>query len=164
METLFILDEGGYSEGMELISRYASRAVIVGADGRIAMQRDKNGEYKLPGGGIEPGEDEMEALCREVSEETGMTVIRDSVREIGVIIERRRDIYSPEKRYESHSYCYFCSCEQAVGQTSLTEHEQYHGYKLEWASFEQIMQANTRYPWSQRDTRLLALLRERGEI
>lgn len=35
----------------------------------------KEGEYKIPGGGMEAGETYVEALAREVKEETGLFII-----------------------------------------------------------------------------------------
>jgi 8-oxo-dGTP pyrophosphatase MutT (NUDIX family) len=50
-------------------------AVIVDDGGRILLQqRTDNGRWGLPGGAIEFGESIVEALHREVMEETGLTV------------------------------------------------------------------------------------------
>lgn len=58
-------------------------AVIVDADGRILLQqRTDNGRWGLPGGAVEYGESILEALHREVLEETGLTI--DVERLVGV--------------------------------------------------------------------------------
>lgn len=50
-------------------------AVISDGDGRILLQqRTDNGLWGLPGGAVEFGESILEALHREVMEETGLTV------------------------------------------------------------------------------------------
>lgn len=164
LDILFTLDEHNYTDDMPLIERFAARAIIIDSSGRIAMQQDRNGEYKLPGGGLEGDESPTEALCREVLEETGMTVIPESIRELGVIIERRRDVYDPAMRYEAYSYCYLCSCAEGLAPTQLTDNEQYHGYRLVWAEYDEIIRENMSHPWSGRDTRLLTLLRRQGII
>ncbi len=48
-------------------------------DGTLWLQTKANypeGEYRLPGGGMKPGEDPLETVFREVEEETGFTGIR----------------------------------------------------------------------------------------
>lgn len=50
-------------------------AVIIDGEGRILLQqRTDNGMWGLPGGAVEFGESVLEALHREVMEETGLTV------------------------------------------------------------------------------------------
>lgn len=50
-------------------------AVILDGDGRILLQqRTDNGMWGLPGGAVEFGESVLEALHREVLEETGLTI------------------------------------------------------------------------------------------
>lgn len=50
-------------------------AVIVDARGRVLLQRrTDNGRWGLPGGAVEYGESVLQALQREVHEETGLTV------------------------------------------------------------------------------------------
>ncbi|MEM7670229.1 MAG: NUDIX domain-containing protein [Pseudomonadota bacterium] len=44
-------------------------ALITGADGLLCVLQD--GELQLPGGGVDPGEQPIRALHREISEETG---------------------------------------------------------------------------------------------
>ena len=50
-------------------------AVIFDEDGRVLLQqRTDNGRWGLPGGAVEFGESILEALHREVMEETGLTI------------------------------------------------------------------------------------------
>lgn len=60
------------------VQRRGSVAVIV-REGRLLVIRRANcvaapGKYCFPGGGIEPGESEEEALCREIREELSVDV------------------------------------------------------------------------------------------
>jgi 8-oxo-dGTP pyrophosphatase MutT (NUDIX family) len=43
-------------------------------DGRVLLLLNERGEWDLPGGRPDPGEDHRPALAREVREETGLTV------------------------------------------------------------------------------------------
>jgi 8-oxo-dGTP diphosphatase len=71
-------------EGVEYIPRPGAYAVSIDAQGRVAViwiQRDHLEWYVLAGGGIEGEESAVEAVVREVREETGLEV--EVIREIG---------------------------------------------------------------------------------
>lgn len=53
--------------------RMGAYAIIAGADGALLLV-DESGELQLPGGGIDPGESPVQALHREVREETGWRI------------------------------------------------------------------------------------------
>jgi 8-oxo-dGTP diphosphatase len=52
--------------------RIGAYAVVAGARGLLLV--DQDGELQLPGGGIDPGESPLQALHREVGEETGWRI------------------------------------------------------------------------------------------
>ncbi|MEM8793812.1 MAG: NUDIX domain-containing protein [Pseudomonadota bacterium] len=52
--------------------RPGAYALITGAEGLLCVVQD--GEVQLPGGGIDPGEQPLRALHREVGEETGWRI------------------------------------------------------------------------------------------
>jgi 8-oxo-dGTP diphosphatase len=61
-------------KGVEYLRRPGSYAVII-KDGRIGVLKASGyGTYFLVGGGIEAGESETEALCREAIEEIGFQI------------------------------------------------------------------------------------------
>lgn len=71
----------GYPRTMtERTSRLAARLVIIDPDGAVYLQLHDDAEIGLhwapPGGGIEPGESELEAAVRETVEETGWTDVK----------------------------------------------------------------------------------------
>ena len=47
---------------------------IVVIDGQVVLLRNERDEWELPGGRVEPGESERDALVREVNEELGLVV------------------------------------------------------------------------------------------
>lgn len=56
----------------ELKPKYATRTVLLDQDGKVAIINvTKHGYYKIPGGGVEAGEDFEMAARREVMEEAG---------------------------------------------------------------------------------------------
>lgn len=161
MRTLLTIDKKDYSADMPIYEKYSTRAVIV-RDGKLATQRGAAGDYKLLGGGVDPGEDYSEALCREVQEESGLIVIPDSIREIGQITERRRDIFKPEEIFVCHSLFYFCDVREEMTESNMTESEITKGYCLTWAAPEEIIAGNAAFcgsqPWIYRDTEFVKWL------
>ena len=78
-----IIDFGLKEQGKEYTPRPGAYAVVfepTGGTKRFAVV-EVSGIYHLPGGGIEIGESRVEALKREVSEETGLAI--EVVRVIG---------------------------------------------------------------------------------
>lgn len=65
MNRILTLDAKNYDPGLPLLQREAVRGIIL-IDGRLLMIEDSFDEVKLPGGGLEPGEDDTAALIREV--------------------------------------------------------------------------------------------------
>lgn len=76
--------------------RYAPRPGVYailprGREVLLTFQEDPEPELQLPGGGIDPGESPLQALHREVFEETGWRIANP--RRLGVF---RRFVYMPE--------------------------------------------------------------------
>jgi 8-oxo-dGTP diphosphatase len=56
--------------------RISVKGIIKNSEGRILLLREKDGSWDLPGGGLEHGEDPIQTLTREITEETRMKVVR----------------------------------------------------------------------------------------
>ena len=67
----------------------------------LTQQADPVPEFQLPGGGIDPGEDPILALHREVMEETGWKI--SSIRKCGFY---RRFVYMPEYDLWAEKICH----------------------------------------------------------
>ena len=75
MRLLFEMDMKDYGECTHSFRRDSARSIII-RNGKVAMiHSEKYDYYKFPGGGIENGEDPIEAMIRETQEEAGLTVI-----------------------------------------------------------------------------------------
>ncbi len=110
--------------------REASRAIVFDKESKVALLHvTKNNYHKLPGGGIEAGEDISTALDREVLEEIGCSI--GNVRELG-IIEEYRD------KFELHqiSYCFLADLVGEKGVPNLDEGELADGFEPVWMNLE----------------------------
>lgn len=160
MEVLAVFDAKDYQDTVEVYEKYSVRGII-NRNGKIAMQCSKDGEYKIPGGGLEAGEDFTQALVREILEETGLHVIESKIVELGEIKEVRKDLFNPQKKYICHSMFYYCEVEDKQEALKLTPSEIAKGYELKWAAPQEIYQRNIlieKDPWIIRDTAFVKML------
>lgn len=161
MRILATFDAKDYQDTVGVYEKYSVRGIIM-REGKLAMQCSREGEYKIPGGGIEQGENRIQALIREVREETGLYIIEDGIEELGEIIELRRDMFEPTKKFICHSLFYYCETETGrKDELKLTASEIAKGYELKWATPEEIYQRNIlieKDPWIIRDTAFVKML------
>jgi len=116
-------------------TREAGRAVVFDEEGNVALLSvSKENYYKLPGGGIEEGEDKMTALYRECQEEIGCDV--EIVNELGFIVEYRK-IFTLKQT----SYCYLAKVKGPKGKPDFTDNEQEKGFEVVWLSYEEAIKA-----------------------
>ena len=140
MKKILIMDEKDYSEDMEEMRRIAVRAVTF-VDGKLLLIQNNRGELKLPGGGIEAGEDDPAALIREVKEETGYDVIPETIREFGEVEEKRLSKHEPMIWHQTNRL-YFCDVHPVKGQCSYTEKERVRGYRQVAFSIDDAIEQN----------------------
>ena len=142
MELLKKFDAQNYKDTTSVFEKYTIRGIIV-RDGKIAMQCSKEGEYKIPGGGMEAGETYVEALAREVKEETGLFIIPEKAVGLGEILEVRKDIFDDTKKFYL-SFPFHIIVRRPGEETPihLTKSEIAKGYYLKWATPQEIYDTN----------------------
>ncbi|PTX02974.1 NUDIX hydrolase [Pararhodobacter aggregans] len=95
-----------YGDPRESGQRYRLRPgayAVLWRDGRVLLthQQDPWPEFQLPGGGIDPGESPIQALHREVYEETGWRI--GAARRLGAF---RRFTFMPEYDIWAEKLCH----------------------------------------------------------
>lgn len=166
MKILATFDAKDYQDTVGVYEKYSVRGIIM-REGKLAMQCSRDGEYKIPGGGMEAGENHVQALIREVREETGLHIIEEEIVELGEIVELRRDIFDATKKYICHSLFYYCKVGEQQDKLKLTPSEEAKGYELKWAEPREIYQRNIlieKDPWIIRDTAFVKMLMDQKVV
>ena len=83
-------------------------------DGRVLLLLNERGEWDLPGGRPDPGEDHRTALAREVREETGLDVV------VGGLLDEHLFEVLPQRFVRIVAYA--CTLVGAAGITLSDEH------------------------------------------
>lgn len=163
MRFLFEMDKKDYIPNGSVFSRPSVRAIIF-KDGKIAMVYNKKYNfYQFPGGGIEAGERMQDALIREVLEETGLCVIKNSIQEYGHVHRILKGITADI--FIQDNYYFLCCVKDNLEQQNLDAHEAEAGYTLEFPDPKLAIDVNRKNvldDFSEQETRVLELLMQEG--
>lgn len=140
MRELFTMDLKNYDPNGTVGRRPSVRGIII-KDGRIAMMHScRYDYYKLPGGGIEFGESLEETLVREVQEESGLVVKKDSIQEFGYV--KRIEKGKVEDIFIQENFYFVCEAEDEPGQRNLDDYEAFEEFTLEYVTPSHAITAN----------------------
>ncbi len=167
MRKLFEIDKKDYDPDGPVYRRPSARGIIIKGE-KVAMVHSQMFDYyKFPGGGIEGGESPEEAMAREVSEETGLTVIHNSIKEYGQV--RRIQKGMEGNIFVQDNYYYFCEVEAGTKGQKLDDYEAEEGFSLEYILPQLAIEKNRKSPVDEfsremlnRDARVLEMLVQEG--
>ena len=132
MRLLFDMDLHDYENCTHSFVRNSARSIII-RDGKVAMVHSlKYDYYKFPGGGIEPGENPVEAMIRETREEAGLVAVPETVREYGYVHRIQKSDSDPTEAFIQDNYYYLCDAQDAVVSQDLDNYESKENYTLEF--------------------------------
>lgn len=107
-------------------TRLGSRGIVLNDKDEVAVIHKKaKNEYKLPGGGIDNGEDPREAFKRECEEELGYAV--SITNELGVTTE-----YKSQENFQQISFVYEAKVTDKLAGSNLTDKEKAEGAECVW--------------------------------
>ena len=149
-----------------VIERTAVRGVICRDRDVLLLFSAINGDYKFPGGGVEPAETQFAALRREISEECGARVaalgaVFGDIIEYAPAQEDDVDVFRMVSRYV------VCAVADGFGEKRLDDYERDLELRPVWvdidkaiATNEAVLRAGTAIPrWLGRETLALRLVR-----
>lgn len=120
--------------------REAVRA-IVWHDGKLLLVHTGSGDYKFPGGGITETESHLDALRREVREETGLTVAAVGAC-VGVTAERMQDRFEPGLIFTMYSHYYLATVSGQQESLELDAYEAELDFQPVWIEPASAVAAN----------------------
>ncbi len=171
MKQLFTIDLKDYNPNSKKFYRPSVRGIIINNDGKVAMiYSQKSHFYKFPGGGIEGNETHLETLAREIKEETGMSLIPESVKEFGEVLKIQNGDESGENIIHiQQNYYYTCKVEDEIGEQNLEDGEKALDFVLKFVSIEEAIATNSVFESDnafekqivERDKRILEMLASR---
>jgi 8-oxo-dGTP pyrophosphatase MutT (NUDIX family) len=165
-----ILGRIHHADGLDLTGgtseRTAVRGIVLRGRDLLLLHSPHNADYKFPGGGVEPGENEHDALRREMLEECGAHV--------SAIGEHFGDIIEYSPAFEPHlavfrmvSRYVCCQVLEEFGQQHLEGYEQDLELTPVWVDVAEAIRVNeavqqARGPnaarWNRRETLALKLI------
>ncbi len=123
----------GVDEVSKSVPRYTSRCILKRCDGLYGvMYAEKFNLYSLVGGGIDEGETKIEALKREVFEETGCRC--DTICELGYVYENRAHI-----DFTQFSYYYIVTTNDITTENHLEPSEIASGTRVMWLTLDEVV-------------------------
>jgi 8-oxo-dGTP pyrophosphatase MutT (NUDIX family) len=132
MKLLRHIEDSSFTDNKDTWKRFASRAVAFDENNLVSILFvSKFNYHKLPGGGIDKGENIEEACKRELIEETGCEI--EIGHEIGIVTERRK-----EWNFDQTSYCFLGKVIKK-GEQHLEQDEINDGFELVWLTLDEAI-------------------------
>jgi 8-oxo-dGTP diphosphatase len=133
MNPFLTIDETAIDANLPLSSRdnyttrLAARAIVIDNQNKVALLHvTRDHYYKLPGGGIDEGENPHQALERELMEEIGCKA--EVIDELGTVLEQRYFWNMTQV-----SYCFITKQIGDKGEPDFTTEERDAGFEIVWA-------------------------------
>lgn len=118
-------------------TRFNVRCILQNNNGEICVVKSEIfGYMQIPGGGINDEETIIDALRREVREETGFLIM--DIEPIGYTVEKREDVQNNHDWSRAISYVFSASVGKEIG-TKYTEDENADDFKPIWMTLDNFI-------------------------
>jgi len=128
-------------ESFTSFTRLATRAICVQGPEILLLYTKRYDDLSLPGGGLDPGEDKVSGMVRELKEETGARNIRN-IKSFGLYEEFRPWYKNDFDVQRMLSYCYTCEIDKELGPTKYEDYEIKNGMQPFWINIHEAVEKN----------------------
>lgn len=139
--------------------RTTARGIILKGEKILLMYTNYYNDYSFPGGGVDPTEDVIAGLKRELFEETGAQNI-EVVSEFGYIDEYRPHYKEEFDLIHMVSYFYLCQVSEAFLEPDLEDYEKANGMKALWVNIHEAIAHNNKVIRNKEASMGFSILRE----
>jgi 8-oxo-dGTP pyrophosphatase MutT (NUDIX family) len=139
--SLAMVRESGQTRQHPAYLRRAVRAVVVKNGQYLMTFSETEGDYKFPGGGVQPGESHRLALKREILEETGYS-LKQIKTLLGTCIELDFLKWAETSVFRMISFYYLCELSDGQVSLSLDPYENELGFTPRWVAPRDALQNN----------------------
>jgi len=124
-----------------IFERRASRGIILNGSKILLLYTKRYNDYSFPGGGIDPEEDLITGLKRELAEETGAKNV-EIISEFGYIDEYRPHYKAEYDLIHMVSYFYVCKIDDDLDDVKLEDYEIANGMDSVWIDIHEAIKHN----------------------
>jgi len=128
-------------ENRTIFTRLATRSIALQGNNILLLYTERYEDYSLPGGGLDLGEDKIEGMMRELTEETGAQNIKN-IQPFGIYEEYRPWYKADYEIQHMISYCYTCEIDKTLGNSKLESYEIKNGMEAKWVNIHEAIKHN----------------------
>ena len=121
--------------------RKSTRAICLDGEEILLVYTGRYDDYALPGGGVDENEELIASLKRELVEETGANNI-SNIKEFGIYEEHRPWYKDDFDIQHMISYCYTCTVDKKLLDTSYEDYEIKNKMKPLWININDAIKHN----------------------
>lgn len=130
-------------DNKSIFTRLATRCIALKDENILLLYTEKYDDYSLPGGGLDTGEDKIEGMIRELTEETGAKDIKN-IAPFGAY-EEYRPWHKPDHDVQHMiSYCFTCDINKELGAANMESYEASNGMKPVWVNIHEAIAHNNK--------------------